>query len=235
MTNTLFFYRLYKISPNNSPKFCGTAFPITPTGDFLTCFHVLDQMLETNEYIAILDFETSKFIRVENFKYDKKLDIALLINPLKKNCIRYLPIIDPIRLMIGEDVFTYGYYSNPLTNDEVVDGYFKGNIVSFSFCDLVNRNQCSVLSFPIIEGLSGSPLLTFHNGVKVVGLNVGNLQHNIQQSNIIEYKNGKTHIQEVTSRIVEFGLSLHPSLIIDFLYNQGISNFLTTADEFQIE
>ena len=38
------------------------------------------------------------------------------------------------------------------------------------------------LSYAVIEGLSGSPVLTYHNGPKLVGMCWGNLQSRIVAS-----------------------------------------------------
>lgn len=235
MNPTLFIYKIYQKLAEGEPIYCGTAFPITPTGHFLTCYHVMNQNLEDGDQMVLLDNETNEFCIIDKFLHDQKLDIALLINPLKKGRKHFLPIIDSSILFIGKDVFTVGYYKDQGTKEKVVQGYFKGNIVNFSPNGLVKGGLVSKVSFPIIEGLSGSPLLTYHKGVKVVGMNVGNNEHRIQQSIVMEYRDNEKHFQETTNRIVEFGISLHPMMIVTFLKRNNIEEYLMTSEHFDIE
>jgi hypothetical protein len=58
-------------------------------------------------------------------------------------------------IVVGEDVYTYGFYSSGADRSSALGGYFKGHIVGFRmwppdkpYC------QTATLSYPIIEGLS---------------------------------------------------------------------------------
>ena len=69
------------------------------------------------------------------------------------------------------------------------------------------------LSYPVLEGMSGAPVLTYRNGVKVVGLCYGNVQSRVVAAEILEHEaDGKT-LRERVERIVEFG-RVYPSPVL---------------------
>ncbi|MCB1123334.1 MAG: trypsin-like peptidase domain-containing protein, partial [Verrucomicrobiae bacterium] len=163
-----FFYRIFVVDKNMKIlRYRGTTFPITPGGGFLTCRHVLDVNLQEDESLAILDNETHSLVRIEKIIYPSKeeFDMAFLPNALKKPKEEFFPILTPEEIIFGEDVYSFGYFDS---SRGLNVGYFKGNIVNF----LENpQDPDSIsLSYAVIEGLSGSPVLTYCNGVKVVGL-----------------------------------------------------------------
>lgn len=231
-----FFYRIYSLETVTGKfHYCGTAFPVTPNGNYLTCNHVVEQAEAKGNSVAIVNNNTKELIVVNKILRDVANDLAVLINPFNEIKCKFFPIIQPDTLTIGEDVYTYGFYKDFWNSDIVHNGYFKGHLVNFSPTSLASNSLSATISFPIIEGLSGSPLLTYHNGPKLVGLNLGNIQQRIQQSVVMEYTSPNKQFQEVTSRIIEHGISLHPSVIIDTLQNLGITNYLCTNESFDIE
>jgi hypothetical protein len=228
-----YIFKVYKMdNKGNAIHYCGTAFPITKSGYFLTCHHVLNHELKDGEHLAIWQSEDDSYQKITETLFDKNFDTAAFHTShyLKK----ILPFADPSTFLVGEDVYTYGHYINKYDGDRIAAGFFKGNVVNFSPNSLVSNMLACTLSFPIIEGLSGSPLLTYMNGVKVVGLNIGNNDHRIEQSVVTDYHHEKGYIRETVNRIVEFGISLHPTIIITFLNNVGITDYLITSEEFEV-
>lgn len=192
MNPQLFIYRISHLSKDSHLTYCGVAFPITDKGDFLTCYHVLNQKMETGDTMVIYDNERQMFQTIEdNVIHEATRDVSILVNPLRRPKSEYLPLLDPKEILTGEDVYTYGYYKNMWNKGNIDNGYFKGNVVNILPNSLAGGEMCLTTSFPIIEGLSGSPLMTYHNGVKLVGLNLGNNQHRVQQSVVSEYKDEK--------------------------------------------
>lgn len=234
MEPQLLFYKVF-LDSKGEKKYLGTAFPITPSGHFLTCYHVVDQPMNIDDQLCLFDNTSKVFQPFTEMIFDKSKDIAILLNPLNRVNEKYFPILDPSKLIVGSDVYTYGYFINQFNRNIITDGFFKGSIVNFGLNVLADYNLTITLPFPIIEGLSGSPLLIFHNGVKLAGLNLGNNEYRVEQSRVIEYADEKKEIQEVTSRIVEFGIALHPTIIIQYLKSIGINDFLVSSETTDIE
>ena len=123
----------------------------------------------------------------------------------------FFPILPHENIMIGEDVYSFGFFittgtgrGGPAAGDDN-QGYFKGNIVNVSQPPLEDGIQRISLSYAVIQGMSGTPVLTYHNGVKVVGLCYGNVQSRVVAAETLEHEaDGKT-IRERIERIVEFG------------------------------
>ena len=65
--------------------------------------------------------------------------------------------------------------------------------------------------------MSGSPVLTYHNGPKLVGVAIGNRSSRILASEVIQYKDDKVDFRETVNRIVEFGVAYHCAALIHFL------------------
>ena len=235
MNPQLFIYRVFHLSKSNHSTYCGVAFPITANGDFLTCYHVLNQTMEDGDRLVIQDNETGILQTIEdNVLHSPEIDCSVILNALRRDKREYLPILEPVEIIVGNDVYTYGYYKNRWNEGSIDDGFFKGHIVNMKPNSLAHGKTCLTTSFAIIEGLSGSPLMTYHNGVKLVGLNLGNNQHMIQQSIVCEYEDDKGKFQETTSRIIEHGISLHPNSIIAFLNDNNVEDYTVTSQRHEV-
>ena len=101
--------------------------------------------------------------------------MAFIPNAFRRDKAEFFPLLEPTSITIGEDVYSFGYFRSEGsdlagavagTGDH---GYFKGNIVNFSASRVTPGATALSLSYPVVEGLSGSPVLTYHNGPKVVG------------------------------------------------------------------
>ncbi|MBU1421689.1 MAG: serine protease [Bacteroidetes bacterium] len=199
----------------------------------MTCRHVVDVAYDSEKQsIALFDNELERFTPVHQIIYpdNEHLDLAYLPNGLSRQKEHFFPILTPEELMIGEDVYSFGHYSAEESSEKMTFGYFKGHIVAFFKNPLKGFSPTITLSYPVIEGLSGSPVLTYHNGPKLVGVCYGSQAQRIMASEIIEYKDTQKEYKETINRIVEFGLAHHPSVIIDFLTSKGITGFVVSTD-----
>ncbi|MDP8928289.1 MAG: serine protease [Actinomycetota bacterium] len=161
----------------------------------------------------MFDEEEGRLTRLESVTYpsDPTLDVAFLPNALKRTKAEFLPLLQPSLLNVGEDVYSFGYF---LAGVEVEEGYFSGRIVNFTR----SKGRYSLtLPFPVIEGLSGSPLLTYHNGPKVVGLAYGSRSSRILASEVIEVDQGSQRFKETVNRIIEFGLAYHVAVLVEVI------------------
>ena len=97
----------------------------------------------------------------------------------------------------------------------VESGYFGGKIVNFF--QNTDRQALFTLPYPVIEGMSGSPFMTYHTGLKVVGIATGNRSTRILAAETFEYKDERLEFKETVNRIVEFGTAMHCAAIQHFL------------------
>jgi len=216
MDRPSFFYRVFRLNPVGEPQqFLGTAFPVAPDGGLLTCRHVTDSQPSAGESLAVLDDEADRLVRVEDVRYpaDADLDIAFIPNALQRSKAEFFPVLTPDRMLIGEDVYSVGYFLAGGERTRTQAGYFKGNIVNFSKAPTSDHGVMT-LSYPIVEGLSGAPVLTYHNGPKVVGLAFGSISSRVTAAEVVEYQDDDVTVRETVSRIVEFGLGYQAHVLI---------------------
>jgi len=224
------FYKLYSRKNSRIIAFIGSAFPVAEDGDMLTCRHVIEG-IEDDEELVIFDNEIKQYVPVTNIilPKDKSLDMAFMPNCLNRKKAEFFPIMNPHTLKIGEDVYTYGHHKTNVST-ESESAYFKGNIVSYtSFPDHTDYISIRV-SYHFIEGMSGGVVLTYHNGVKLVGLAHNNSMSRIVAREILEYEDDNEKYRETISRMVEYGLAYHPSAILNFCDEVAISG-IVCSDE----
>ena len=229
-----FFYKVFITTQDfQNPRFIGTAFPITPDSGLLTCRHIVDVPLGDNETLAIFDNEKNRFVPISDFAVSRNpnIDAAFIPNALQRKKSEFFPLISPNLIKIGEDVYSFGYY---LSGNNPDRGYFKGNIVNFS--DLrEGQNFVSIsLSYAVIEGLSGSPVLTYHNGPKLVGMCYGNIQARVVASEIMEFNDRKEQFRETINRIVELGQAHHARALVIFLQEINARDFIISSERVDI-
>jgi hypothetical protein len=208
-----FFYRVFKLDAAGNPVvYLGTAFPIAPNGGLITCRHVVDAKLAPGERIGIHDVEREKFVPIVTVRYpeDSHLDVAYLPDALDRTKEQFFPILDPPTILTGDDVYSFGFLLPGGARVSTQHGFFKGNVVNMSR----TTHSTMTLSYPIIEGLSGSPVLTYHHGPKVVGLAIGSTSSRVVAAETLEYEDGAVRLRETISRIVEFGVAYHAAVLV---------------------
>jgi hypothetical protein len=230
MDSRKLFYRLYLVERTSAKRiFRGTAFPIAPDGTLLTCRHVAAIEHSENEFLAVLDNERDVLVPIEDQSIVRSAvaDIALIRNALGHPKSEFFPLLTPRRLSIGADIYTFGYFCIG-GQGEPERGYFGGKVVNISG----NAQTASLtLPFPVLEGMSGSPVLIYHNGVKVVGLATGNRSSRILASETVAYDDKDTSYRETVNRIVEFGTAHHVVAITSFLDSIAHVEHIVTDQE----
>ena len=229
-----FFYRLYLLDGHNRlVTYLGTAFPIVPEGGLLTCRHVVDISLQRGQCIGVLDFEANRVMRIQQIVYPQApaLDLAFLPNAFQRQKAEYLPILTPSELKIGDDVYSFGFFAIGGSVKDIEEGYFAGSIVNFT-----GSGQIVSLTLPyaVLEGMSGCPVLTYHNGPKLVGVAYGNRASRILASEVVEVQDHRERFRETVNRIVEFGVAYHPATLERFLCELRISSFVISSERVQV-
>ena len=85
-----------------------------------------------------------------------------------------------------------------------------------------------MLSFAVIEGMSGSRLITYHNGNKVAGVCVGSVGQRVLAAEVVEMKDGERHYVETVNRIVELGHAYHAAVLERFLNEVGAGGVIVS-------
>ena len=226
-----FFYKLYLADAQREPvSFLGSAFPIAPGGGLLTCRHAVEVEVPDGHAIAVLDPSASALSPIAQPPVlipDRGTDMAFLPNALAQSKTEFFPILSPQQLQVGSDVFCFGFFSIGRGVADVERGYFAGKIVNLFGAPC---QASMLLPFPVLEGMSGSPVLTYHNGPKLVGLAIGNRSSRILASEVLEFKDEKREVKETVSRIVEFGVAYDPVSIIRFLAVAGVKGSIVSHD-----
>ena len=225
-----FFHSIYLTGPDLEPRrFLGTAFPITPNGGLITCRHVIDVDKEEDEQLAVWDEELKRMVPIDetSIRYTRVWDISFIPDALGRPKKEFFPILCPDRILMGLDVYSVGYYKTR-TNIDV--GYFKGHIVNFPRSDSTLDLTVVSLAYPVIEGLSGCPVLTYHHGPKVAGLCYGNIQSRVLASEVLDYQDDQLQLKETINRIVELGQAYHACVLIKFLEEVGVQDHVVSSD-----
>ncbi|MCF7810080.1 serine protease [bacterium] len=229
-----YIYPLFLINKDHIPiQFLGVAFPITPNGGMLSCKHVLEQAVLTDgNYIAIIDFKTSSVIVIKEYQISDTInyDLAFLSNTIN-NKHEYIPMIPVNKLIIGSKISSFGFYSIGKSISDLSRGFFSGTIVNVRHVDGV---QEMVLPFPVLEGMSGSPVIHYYEGPKIAGICIGNKQQIIQVNEILEYRDTEKEYKETINRVVEFGISYPVNVIKLFLDEIGVNNYLVSDQRVEI-
>lgn len=233
-----FIYRVYLVDHRNEEdhRYLGTAFPLTPNGGMLTCRHVIDVDFDPKTHKpGILDVERGAFAFGSNPIYptDDRLDMAFIPNALvgKKE---FIPILTPTRLQIGEDVYSFGFFDPKGGDGSATQAYLSGRVVNVFNVDVNRSIHSMLLPYAIIEGMSGSPVLTYHNGPKVVGMATGNQMQRVVAHEVMDYQGTEREYRETINRIVEFGVAYHAATVVKFLQEINVSQAVVSDQRLSI-
>ena len=195
----------------------------------MTCRHVTDVNKEDDGLLAIYDSELNRMVQIEEVRYPQRsdLDMAFIPNALGRPKKEFFPILVPERILMGLDVYSVGFF---VAEGKPDVGYFKGNIVKLTRSEGKAGFAGISLSYAVIEGMSGSPVLTYHNGPKVVGVCHGSLQYRIAPREILEYQDERITVQETVTRIVELGQAHHANALIEFLNEAGAQECVVSSE-----
>jgi hypothetical protein len=221
-----FLFPVVALNDQDEPEWlCGNSFPITEDGGLITCRHVVSK---PDARLAVIDrLGSLRVLPIKEVVYpkDDALDLAFLPRALDRPSKRF-PLLPAPNFLVGASIHTYGFYSQSGRVDALYDGYFAGNVVRF-YTDNYSR---AVLSFPVIEGLSGSPVMLYHNGTKATGICYGSEQQRVLAAEIVDSQDGDAHYRETVNRVVEFGLALRSEVIMSFAAEIPDCEPVVTAD-----
>lgn len=211
----------------------GSAFPVTPEGGFLTCLHVVNRVNgeDVPIRVGIIDGQRRRVYPVqEHFSKppEDELDLAYIPRTIDRDTPCYLPFLAPAEVLMGIETNLIGYYEGP---EHFEVGSFTGTAVS---APTVGKNRQLRLPYAVIEGFSGSPVMTYHNGTKAIGVAFGGESQRVQAYEVVDVRDGESHYRETVHRIVEYGLAYHASVVIGFLLSLGVLEVTVSSERLQI-
>ncbi|MBI5557078.1 MAG: trypsin-like peptidase domain-containing protein [Deltaproteobacteria bacterium] len=226
--------------PRNNPnkfRFLGTGFYIDSKGHLITCNHVISSLLE-NEKIISYQLGIKQETEIEIIHISSKYDIALCksISPPSINI--FWPFIDETLINLGSEVEVYGYVNEPIGPEKLPfrQRYLRGYITGISRDD--NYPDSFELSFPVLFGMSGSPLICHlkFEGVEkrqtgIVGCAYGSRESEIVHHTVVESDDYK----EKVSKIVELGMALNPQAIFSIFKNTDVDIYVHTEKEIPLK
>ncbi len=214
------------------PRFLGTSFLIHADGGLLTCRHVAESVHD-GEQLAVLHFDNrggkrESLILVDEVLYpaDEKLDLAYL--PRAASVIESRvawPVGEQSWILMGIEAHAFGYTArgNPFP---VEIGYHSGSLVVRRHSDPnLGGHPSIVVSFSVLEGMSGSPLLSADSPDltrQVIGICCGNESHRIVAREVVSTEIDGREVREQVQRLVEQGLVLPLWTILGFLQEIGV-------------
>jgi S1-C subfamily serine protease len=202
----------------DNPQFLGTGFFLAEPASFLTCAHVVS---ENEENLAVVHPPTGKAYKAHVIKIDKEIDLAQL------RVVRYQP---PVSIHLASEpsntldfVHCYDYSTvrgfragqirlNPATR--------IGNVTR-----LLNRedgdarfDQALELSFPILQGASGAPILGPRGDyLSLLGVAFGNLEYEVRPASSHEVLDERNQIYERKQYMLPLGLAINSSHVARFV------------------
>jgi hypothetical protein len=161
----------YLIILGNEQGFCGSGVLVSSMGHFLTARHVI----EPSSFALIRRPNTNRLLRIDiETKYLHPVaDVAMgKLQPLDWEHKFFSVLSRPC--LTGEDVYTSGFIGVDITNRTPELRYRKGYIQAGIQYN-IGRGPFPAyeLSFEVLRGLSGSPLLTFYHEICIVGILFG--------------------------------------------------------------
>ena len=215
---------LIAISKSNESKFrfLGTGFYVDKKGHLVTCLHIVNSCIE--ERLFAYQIGKKKELELTIIKKSDKYDLALC-KSAPSGIETTWPFINKPYVDIGSDVEAYGYVHEPFGPNELPfrQRYMKGYISGIPRDP--NYSDSFELSFPILFGMSGSPLIC-HLPIEgnnkrqtgIIGCNYGSRESAIVQHTVETTVN----YEERVSKIVELGLSYLPNAIFSIFKNSDI-------------
>ncbi len=213
-------------------RFLGTGFFVGTEGHLVTCSHVVQQVTP-EESLHCLQIGRRRWIPLSVFRVLSDLDLALCTGAAPETQ-EVMPLISEPFVQPGADINTLGYLHEPKGPDRlsfymrVMRGYITSIPESSEYPDSYE------LSFPVLFGCSGAPLLSRFDieGENASKLGIVGCVYGSRESRIVRYseitrelsvKNKLETEREVTARIEEMGLAYNVKALLRLLKESGVT------------
>lgn len=210
---------------NGEIKFSGTGFGIEKAGLVLTAAHVVLNTIKPDE--IYIELPSNKFLQASSIKFHPSADIAALTFESDPS-LHFFKLGNPKmkagHFHLGTEIISYGY---PFTRENPD----KINLEPRLMCGHIQRNfqhkqnnynfRACELSFPVIKGQSGSPILLVNDIESAIAI----LVSNFESSTIIDsyeehHENGGKEIHKI-KKVISYGIGVELWPIKDWIMSFG--------------
>ena len=222
--------------PEDDPdsfRFLGTGFFIDKKGHLVTCRHVVEDIGE-NENLFAYQFSTDQYFKLDILRSSPKYDISLCKSdsPMLK---QFWVFFDESFIDMGSNVEVYGYAYEPVGSNDIPfrQRYLKGYITGFSRED--SYPDSYELSFPVLAGMSGSPLvchIPFEGEDRprtgIIGCVYGSRESEIVRHTVVKEDN----YEERVSKVYELGMAYKIQSLFSLFSGFDLDIYVTTKKNF---
>lgn len=219
----------------NKFRFLGSGFFIDKNGYFVTCRHVTNSIRE-GENLYIYQLGRRQQLRLEVVRNSQKYDLSLCKSepPGVKD---FLSFFDESYTNIGSDVEVYGYVYEPTGPNEVPfrQRYLKGYITGLPRDGYYNDSF--ELNFPVLFGMSGSPLMCHlsFEGENVLQGGIIGCAYGSRESKIVKHAVVKSEdYEEHVSKIIELGMAYKVQALFSLFAGINLDIFVTTDKKMKL-
>lgn len=224
-------------SDSHKFRFLGTGFYIDNNGHLITCKHVIESVRE-DEKIISYQLGKKQEIEIEIIRSSSKYDISLCKSISSPTIETFWPFFDESCINLGSDVEVYGYVNEPMGSRELPfrQRYLRGYVTGISRDS--NYPDSFELNFPVLFGMSGSPLvchLKFEGEEKlqtgIVGCGYGS-----RESEVVHHTFVKTDdYEERVSKIAELGMAYIPQALFSLFEDTDVDIYVRTEKEIKLK
>ncbi|MFX0195730.1 MAG: serine protease [Candidatus Hodarchaeota archaeon] len=214
------------ITPKNDKtkmRFVGTGFYVDKRGHLITCRHVADN-LDDNHWLFAYQIGKRKDLGLKVLKKSDRYDLAFCKSS-PPGIGETFPMVTEQYIEFTSDVELVGYCHEPRLLPKSApfrQRFMKGNITGIPLEP--GYPDSFELSFPILFGMSGSPLICrigLSERAFIVGCAYGSKEARIVKHSLTIERNTEGRHEQEISRIVELGLAYNPSAIFSLLKGSG--------------
>ena len=188
----------------------------------MTCRHVVDR----SQDLAIHDLRTDEFLPIGRATFDpstRPLDLAVFDSPLRRDTTP-IPFAESPAVMTGSESWAAGYLVKSPIEYSIESAFLAGRVSSVLLGMQTPHGSAEVVvPFPVIEGFSGTPLMIQKgDAVGLAGVCHGSRQQRAVAEDVTDIDEDGVRREEVTYRVVEFGLAFHVNAVAGFLNRVGM-------------
>jgi len=201
-------------------RYAGVGFYLNESGLIATCKHVIEEVGDS-ECLMAKDLVKNQPYVLEDISIHPTKDFGVCkINNGGNKCLSHYEN----EVITGQDVRASGFTNNGKDGENVIVDvrFFKGHIVRISpESNRPEANSICEISFPVLSGFSGAPLITEAHG-KLIGMLYGNMATTILLHGFSEFSEDGVETKEAIYRVMELGLAHTVTDINVFMSDLGL-------------
>jgi hypothetical protein len=219
----------------NKFRFLGSGFFIDQNGYLVTCRHVAFSLQES-ENLFVYQLGKGQQLKLEIVRSSEKYDICLCKSE-PPGIEKFWEFFDEPYTTIGSNVEVYGYIYEPLGPNEIPfrQRYVKGYITGLSRDS--NFPDSFELNFPVLFGMSGSPLVCHFSfeGESIARTGIIGCVYASRESGIVKHTVVKSDdYEERVSKITELGMAYKIQALFPLFSGLDIDICVTTEKKINL-